>query len=160
MASFCNLGPCSSCCYCFSVIPCYCPVTCRKLQEVTCITPDFQSIENINVDTLCFKYCNLNFGLSNSGKHASLVKRFDGQSVYWFGDIHGQCLSLCQGHSTTQLMQKIKLKKIYFTSIFNSIGCVLLGMVLQHVILFLVARTQSHFCTAVLFVCLGCDKMK
>lgn len=70
---------------------------------------------------------------------------FDEQSVYWFGDIHRLSLSLCQGHSTTQLMQMRVPKN--FTSIFNVNACVLLGMILRCVILYFVARTSLYSCT-------------
>ena len=81
---------------------------------------------------------------------------FDEQSVYWFGDIHRLSLSLCQGHSTTQLMQMIEYQKIlpaFLTSMLLFCWewfCDVLFYTLW----------REHLCTAALFVSLGCDKMK
>ena len=81
---------------------------------------------------------------------------FDEQSVYWFGDIHRLSLSLCQGHSTTQLMQMIEYQKIL--PAFLTLMLVFFWEWFCDVLFYTLWR--EHLCTAALFVCLGCDKMK
>ena len=65
------------------------------------------------------------------------------------------CVSVSRSFDHT-INAKDKIKKKFILPV----SLTVLAVILQHVILFLVARTQPHFCTAVLFVCLGCDKMK
>lgn len=65
-------------------------------------------------------------------------------------------MSLCQGHSTTKLMQMIEYQKILPASL--TLMLVFCWEWFCDVLFY--TLWQEQFCTAALFVCLGCDKMK